>query len=400
MAEWLKAPHLKCGMRETVSEVRILPSPLCAGKNCWSNVLKKMNSPEEPKSFDNSENLDFGKEPKEIEKLDSETEAESRYKPGEYRIEISVDVAREDIEKNFPDVKVERIEYLGEGMGNTAFLVNGEFIFRFAKNEKADASIEKEIKALPEIQKRIDLPVPNFEYTGRQRNQFRVIGYKRVGGESLEKSDLVSPEGKVDEELTSQLATFFKQLHSIDVTTAKSWGLPKRNFRSQYENELQDARDRIYSLVEQTYPAEAELIKDYIEKLFAGYLDNRENFEYKPAVLHGDLEAEHIIFDQQSRKITGIIDWGGMRIGDPDYDLFRPYSHYGSEFIEEFLKHYPHPDPEHLRQKLDFFFRAQMIHRTVRPIILGDQEEARWHLDRLKKQALGQGYWYNELREG
>ena len=27
VAEWLKAPHSKCGIRETVSGVRILPSP-------------------------------------------------------------------------------------------------------------------------------------------------------------------------------------------------------------------------------------------------------------------------------------------------------------------------------------------------------------------------------------
>ena len=104
-------------------------------------------------------------------------------------------------------------------------------------------------------------------------------------------------------------------------------------------------------------------------------------------------------FNKQSRKIAGIIDWGGARIGDPDYDLWRPYSHYGSEFVEEFLKHCPHQSPECLQKKLDFFFRAQMIHRTVRQIMLGDQEMARWNLERVRKQALGTGYWYHELRE-
>lgn len=328
---------------------------------------------------------------------ESKTESELRFKPGEYRVEIPVDVAKEDIVQNFPDMEVRQIEYLSEGMGNIVFLVNGEFIFRFAKNEMADSSLEKEIKALPEIQKRVDLSVPVFEHAGRQHNQLRMVGYKKIEGENLEKSNLVSPEGKVDEKLTQQLATFFQQLHSIDATTAKSWGLREQNFRSQYENELQDARDHVYSFAEQIFPADAQKIKDYIEQLFAGYFGNRENFEYSSAVLHGDLEAEHIIFDSQARKITGIIDWGGCKIGDPDYDLFRPYSHYGSEFIEELLKHYLHPAPERLRKKLDFFFRAQMIHRTVRPIMLGDEQGTKWHLDRLRKQALGIAYWYHEL---
>ena len=326
-------------------------------------------------------------------------ESEPRYKPGEYRVEIPIETAKQDIEKNFSDLKVGKIEYLSEGMGSTAFLINESIVFRFAKNEKADASLEKEIKALPEIQKRVDLSIPVFEHAGKQHNQFRMVGYKKIEGESLKKSDLVSPKGKIDEEIAKQLTTFFQQLHSIDVKTAKSWGLREQNFRSQYENELQDARDHVYLLVEQKYPTDAQKIKDYIEQLFAGYLGNHENFEYKPAILHGDLEAGHIIFDEQSRKIAGIIDWGGVRIGDPDYDLFRPYSHYGSEFIEEFLKHYPHPAPERLRKKLDFFFRAQMVHRAVRPIMLGDQKMTQWHLERLRKQALGIGYWYHELRE-
>ena len=329
--------------------------------------------PEQPDSPDNTEDLN-----------------EPRYEPGEYRIEIPVDTAREDIENSFLDFKVERIEYLSEGIGSTTFLVNGEFVFRFAKNEQSSASTEKEIKVLPEIQTKIDVPVPIFEYVGSQRSNLRLVGYKKIEGDRLE---------KVDEKLTRQLATFFQQLHSIDIATAEQWRLHKQNFHSFYENELEDARGYVYSLLKQAYPADAQRIKDYIEQLFATYLSDKENFKNKPAVLHGDLEAEHIIFNKQSRKIAGIIDWGGARIGDPDYDLWRPYSHYGSEFVEEFLKHCPHQSPECLQKKLDFFFRAQMIHRTVRQIMLGDQEMARWNLVRVRKQALGIGYWYHELRE-
>src|SRR3989344_3030343 len=321
---------------------------------------------------------------------DAENLDESRYKPGEYRIEIPVHVAKEDIENSFPDFKVEHIGYLSEGMGSTTFLVNGEFVFRFAKNEQSSASTEKEIKVLPEIQTRVDIPVPIFEYVGNQRNHLRLVGYKKIKGDRLE---------KVDGKLTRQLATFFQQLRSIDTAAAKQWGLSEQKFHSFYESELKDARDHSYPSVEQMYPADAQRIKDYIEQLFAIYLSDEENFKYKPAVLHGDLEAEHIIFTKQSRKIAGIIDWGGARIGDPDYDLWRPYSHYGSEFVEEFLKHCPHQSPECLQKKLDFFFRAQMIHRTVRQIMLGDQEMARWNLVRVRKQALGIGYWYHELRE-
>lgn len=324
---------------------------------------------------------------------------ESRYKPGEYRVEIPVEAAREDIEQAVPDFEVKEIEYLSEGIGSTVFIVNGDFIFRFAKNDKADASIKKEAAVLPHIEESIDVSIPHFEYTGEQGNGLQLVGYRKIEGNKLEKSDLTSKEGRVDSEITQQIATFFNQLHSIDTSEAKQWGLKEQNFRSQYENELEDARDHLFNLLEQTFPKEAGQIKSYIDELFNKYLNNENNFNYKPAVLHGDLEAEHIVFDRSSQEIKGVIDWGGVRIGDPDYDLFRPYSHYGREFIEEFLKYYPHPNPEQLLDKLDFFFRAQMIHRTVRATMLGDNKSTEWNLKRLKKQALGEGYWYSEFKE-
>lgn len=91
-----------------------------------------------------------------MERLESLVESELRYRPGEYRVEISADAAKEDIERNFPDFAVEEIEYLSEGMANIVFLVNGDFIFRFAKSEKANALCEKEIKALAKIKEQVD----------------------------------------------------------------------------------------------------------------------------------------------------------------------------------------------------------------------------------------------------
>ncbi|MBI4095087.1 MAG: aminoglycoside phosphotransferase family protein [Candidatus Liptonbacteria bacterium] len=345
-------------------------------------------SPERPDPPDNGEDL---------EKSNRGLEREPRYTPGEYRVEIPVDAAKADIERNFPDLRVKQIEYLSEGMGSAAFLVNSELVFRFAKNEKADASIKKEIVVLPEIAKRIDLAIPAFEYKGAQRNQLRMVGYEKIEGEDLKRSDFIGADGRVDAEPVKQLASFFRELHSIDPATAKQWGLREQNFHSLYENGLEDARGRVYPAMERAYPADEQQIKDYTEELFSGYLSDQKNFEYTAAVLHGDLEAEHILFDKQSRKITGIIDWGGVRIGDPDYDLFRPYSHFGSEFVEELLKHYPHDDPDRLRRKLDFFFRAQMAHRAVRAIMLGDQEGTELSAERLRKHALGLGYWYHGL---
>ena len=323
---------------------------------------------------------------------------EPRYGPGEYRVKIPVDVAKEDIERNFPDLEVREIRYLSEGMGSTAFLVNEELVFRFAKNEKADASAKREIQIMPLIAEKVDLLVPRFEYVGKQNKQFSILGYLKIEGSGLEPKVLEAQEESVKRLLIRQIAIFFEQLQAIDIAAAKGAGAKEENLRSRYENELKDAQEYVYPIIDKVYPEDAERIKAYVEKIFAEYLADEKNFEYKPTFLHGDLEAEHIIFDKRKKRITGIIDWGAVRVGDPDYDLFRPYSHYGNEFLKELLKDYSHSDPDRLRRKLDFFFRAQMIHRVIRSIILKDGEKTSWHLGRFRKQALGIGYWYPELR--
>jgi aminoglycoside 2''-phosphotransferase len=322
---------------------------------------------------------------------------EPRYQPEEYRVKIPLHIAKEDIKHNFPNIKIAQIRYFSEGLDSIVFLINKELVFRFAKNRKANASIQKEIRVLPEIQKQFTFSIPVFLYTGKQRNDLCVVGYKKIEGSYLGKTDVLNPKRTSNQKIIQQLASFFQQIHAIDTTVAKQWSLREQNFHSLYTNELEDARDHIYALTETIYSNDAQRIKTYIEHLFARYLNTKDNFNYTPSVLHGDLGEQHIIFDEKSESIVGIIDWGETRIGDPAYDLFRPYSHYGNTCIENILKYYSHPSPKELYKKLDFFFRAQMIHRTVRSIMVDDKQKAKWHFERLRKHALGIGYWYHEL---
>lgn len=321
---------------------------------------------------------------------------------GEYRIGIPIEAAKEEIERNFPELKIEEIkchEVEIGGKNNVVFLVNEEFIFRFAKQERANASVEREIKALPEIQKHVSVAVPNFEYIGRQKNQMRIVGYKMIRGDRLKKEELVESDGKINSSISKQIADFFRQTHSINTADAKRWGILEENTRSQYEKLLSEARKYAYNLIEEMYPDDAVKIKDYVEKLFAGYLNDEGNFTYTPAVMHSDLGPEHIIFDEKTRKIVGIIDWGGAKISDPDYDIFRLYRDFGVEFINEFLKYYPHDDVERFMKKLDFFFRAHMVRHIVSTASIGDKENAEWNVSCLRKQALGLGYWPAELKD-
>lgn len=326
---------------------------------------------------------------------------EPRYEPGDYRIKVGVEGAREDIYRSFPEFNGAPVEPLSEGLGSAVFLVGNAHVFRFPKHEKAEKGLQTEMVMLPEIREAVSVAVPNFEYLGRrQENNLQFVGYRKIEGESLTGEALKKLNGGARKGLAKDLARFFGELHVFDPAAARARGIiQERNYREHFKNQLEDVREILSPALEKVYPGDAGAVRYYLEQLFKGYLDDERNFSYAPRLLHGDLEAEHVLFDPDRNHLTGIIDWGGLHIGDPAYDLWRPYSHYGREFAEELLTHYLHEeDSAQLLKKLDFFFRAQMAHRAVRPLMLGDERRGAWALDRLHKQALRLGYWYPELK--
>ncbi len=309
-----------------------------------------------------------------------------RYESMDYRQEISQVDALESIQATSPDFTIDSMEPLNGGLGNKVFRVNGERIFRFPRHERADKTLQMEMHLLPVLEKQITLSIPRFEIAGIQKGSNRhFVGYKAISGVELE-PEMMLAGGKPDPHLTEQIASFFCEMHSFNVSTAKDLGVPKRSLKARMMGQILDAREQMFPLLDQEFPSEASIIKEKTETAFEEYLSDSANFDYEPKLIHGDLEAEHIFFDPVKRDITGIIDFGGARLDDPDYDLWRPYHWYGREFIELLLQYYPHSNSERLFRKMEFFRTAQEGQRVVRAIMLHDIERASRALKRVRER--------------
>src|SRR5581483_187306 len=83
--------------------------------------------------------------------------------------------------------------------------------------------------------------------------------------------------------------------------------------------------------------------------------------KYIPTLLHADLKPEHILCDLESGYITGIIDWGDISIGDPDYDFTCFSLYYGQSFVRRLLHYFPEMDAEHKLKKVQFFILVRWL---------------------------------------
>ncbi len=265
------------------------------------------------------------------------------------------------IEKCFPDLAVDSIKLTGEGLDNLALAVNGEFVFRFPRHAEGAAKIEIEAAFLPELQEGLDVRIPSPGFVGTDPGTgLTFSGYRWIEGVPLEPEVLLGLDRGVQRSLTEQIARFLGHLHSFPVDQAGLLGLEANDFEADYAGDLQPIRELLLPRLEKHE-------REYVEQLYDDYLSYPGNFDYEPTVIHADLSPEHILYDPAAQVIAGVIDWGDIEIGDPDYELNWLYGSYGAGFLQTYLTFNSHPAPYRLLRKLRFFHRAN----TVVDILIG-----------------------------
>ena len=130
-----------------------------------------------------------------------------------------------------------------------------------------------------------------------------------------------------------------------------------------------------YKINEHVHPSLSVFLQEKIDIAFNSYLNNLNNFDYKPSLLHNDLSGNHILINVNDKQVEGIIDFGDMAIGDPDYDLTLLFAEFGENFINKLLQFYNRPNSSTLIEKLKFFNLANVLLRIQRLIIAKDEHE-------------------------
>ena len=285
------------------------------------------------------------------------------------------------IRRNFPCLNLRTIVLAGEGFDSQAFIVNGDYVFKFPKHQDSVRNIGVEVALLPKLQDHLSVAVPRFEFVA-DKGELPFVGYRRIEGVPLDAKSLWDLGEGLRNRLIGEIAAHMQQMQKFPVSEAVKCGVEVWDFRNKYHADLERTRIEIYPMV-------SAAVQDYLEDLFEKYLDNDDNFEYAPVFLHADWSPGHILYDPDTRTIVGIIDFGDAVVGDPAYDLRRLYEEYGEAFIGVFLRYYPHNDTDNLMAKLRFFGTCAPIHGAFFGIDHGSESVLRDHLGALRRRVQG-----------
>jgi aminoglycoside phosphotransferase (APT) family kinase protein len=175
-----------------------------------------------------------------------------------------------------------------DGWDSLVLDIGGEWIVRIARRPEVRETTAVEARLLPELPG----PVPRFEHVSAE-----AVAYRKLQG---------SPIDSRNPALGAAVGHFLSALHAFPVERARELGVPEPPWRDTYAMFIHEVLDA------------AELGPE-AEAMVSDFLDNEASFAFEPALIHADLGPEHLL--ATGDELTGVIDWGDVRIGDPALDF-------------------------------------------------------------------------------
>ena len=117
--------------------------------------------------------------------------------------------------------------------------------------------------------------------------------------------------------LLPQLAAFLRALHRFPRERAVAAGLPAVDWAAWVAHWERFAARLMIGEAARFTPA----TRAWVMALHAALLAELRRAERPVALLHHDLALEHILVTPDGTRLTGVIDWGDIALGDPALDF-------------------------------------------------------------------------------
>lgn len=214
----------------------------------------------------------------------------------------SSDEVREVIRAQCPALPCQIVEPFGCGWDNAAFLIDGEWVFRFVRRRIAVALLEQESRVLPRLASLLPVPIPNPQWFGHS-DDWPFAGYRRLGGRPA--SDLFLNDAD-RHALARSLGEFLRTLHD---QPTDGLGVDPDSFGRL---DLAKWRPRANQMLDE---CDASVDAVALRRV----LDAVDTTPSPVVLSHGDLYSRHLLLDEGA--LAGVIDWGDVCLAEPAVDL-------------------------------------------------------------------------------
>ena len=232
---------------------------------------------------------------------------------------------------------VEPLRRLGDGFFSRVYETANGMVVRAARTRDAAERHAAECRLLPWLARQLPVAVPAGAslLAPGEGLPFGGLAYPKLPGRVMAAADAAGPGGGA---IARELGRVIAVLHSLPVEEARALGMRISAYASERGMSVEGlaaVRERVRPLlVERLTWDEVARVEAWWDALLAD--DAMQAFT--PAVRHCDLWWENLLLDEGGR-LTGIVDWEWLSIGDPATDLAVPL-HMGRPFWRTLVEAY------------------------------------------------------------
>ena len=237
---------------------------------------------------------------------------------------VDADFAAQLIAEQFPTyAKLPVTPVSSQGWDNYSFRLGDQYLVRMPAAACYAAQVAKEQTWLPRLAPHLSCRIPTPVAMGRpaQGYPFHWSIYDWIEGATLNETPEVDQTALADD-----LANFLTQFWSMDASEGPSAG-PENFFRGgALEVYAAEAREAIKSL---------DGAFDRAALMHALDIALSSTWPRSPVWVHGDLTVGNLII--QGGRLTGVIDFGQLCVGDPACDLAIAWTYFDADARASFL---------------------------------------------------------------
>ncbi|MFC9708735.1 aminoglycoside phosphotransferase family protein [Paenibacillus sp. NPDC056933] len=241
-------------------------------------------------------------------------------------IEITPELVRQLVDSQFPewkDLAITPVEKSGHD--NRTYRLGCEMTIRLPSHESYASAVEKELTWLPVFKPLLSLPIPVPVAKGTATDLYPLPWSinRWIEGETVTHANVPNLNAFAED-----LASFLKELEAIDARHGIPAGIQNFHRGGNLAVYDQDTRSVIESLSGS---------KQYDQKLLTEIWETALATRYQstPLWLHGDVAVGNLLV--QDGRLSGVIDFGTMGVGDPSSDLVMAWNFFDDASREIFL---------------------------------------------------------------